>query len=367
MRLILVCMSATKSISVQPADWKELETDWRRLERLCSVATPFQTWAWIHGFWSVGMLEGEPMLLAVARGSKVVGIAPFVRLAAHRGLRRLRLMGGDYADILIEPGSEAEVCEALAEYLARVQKGVWDIIDLRGLVEGAAALHLAGVEALQGSVVEHQKYPVACLPNSWDEYKTGLSKGLRDQLRYYPNRISRHFPGSRIDESSAETLDRDLSLFFQLHQSRWKEKGMHGLLSTEQTQEFHREVAHEFFASDMLRLYTYWFGDTAAASLCCFQKGNRVCYYLGGFDPAFASYSASKMLIGHAVRRAIEEGAQYFDFLKGEEPYKLEWGAEPTATYRVLLTAGGLKPRLAVAGLRMQPKVKALKNKFKRG
>jgi CelD/BcsL family acetyltransferase involved in cellulose biosynthesis len=33
------------------------------------------------------------------------------------------------------------------------------------------------------------------------------------------------------------------------------------------------------------------------------------------------------------LRRAIEEGHQRFDFLRGDEPYKAHWRAEPRTTY----------------------------------
>jgi CelD/BcsL family acetyltransferase involved in cellulose biosynthesis len=33
------------------------------------------------------------------------------------------------------------------------------------------------------------------------------------------------------------------------------------------------------------------------------------------------------------LRRAIEEGHSRFDFLRGDEPYKAHWRAEPKATF----------------------------------
>jgi CelD/BcsL family acetyltransferase involved in cellulose biosynthesis len=34
------------------------------------------------------------------------------------------------------------------------------------------------------------------------------------------------------------------------------------------------------------------------------------------------------ILIGHAIEEAAREGARDFDFLRGQEAYKYEWGAQ---------------------------------------
>ena len=61
-------------------------------------------------------------------------------------------------------------------------------------------------------------------------------------------------------------------------------------------------------------------------------------YYLGGFDPAAKHLSPGTLLIGHAVERAVEAGAEAFDFCKGREPYKYLWGATDTPTFTRRLT-----------------------------
>jgi GNAT acetyltransferase-like protein len=65
-------------------------------------------------------------------------------------------------------------------------------------------------------------------------------------------------------------------------------------------------------------------------------------YYLGGFDPAFAQLSVGMLMIDHAVRDAIRDGAVKFDFLRGREAYKYRWGRRT-----VPLTGGGSGIHLA--------------------
>jgi CelD/BcsL family acetyltransferase involved in cellulose biosynthesis len=44
--------------------------------------------------------------------------------------------------------------------------------------------------------------------------------------------------------------------------------------------------------------------------------------------------------MAHAISSAIAEGATGFDFLRGDEPYKTQWGAELRHDRRILLPAG---------------------------
>ena len=65
--------------------------------------------------------------------------------------------------------------------------------------------------------------------------------------------------------------------------------------------------------------------DSAAAVVCFDYKGIRFLYN-SGYDPEFSHLSVSLMLKSWCVRNAIEEGIEYFDFLRGSERYKYDLG-----------------------------------------
>ena len=52
-------------------------------------------------------------------------------------------------------------------------------------------------------------------------------------------------------------------------------------------------------------------------------------YYLynSAFDPAHGDASPGVVLVSMLIERAIEEGLAVFDFLKGDEHYKIRLGA----------------------------------------
>jgi CelD/BcsL family acetyltransferase involved in cellulose biosynthesis len=89
----------------------------------------------------------------------------------------------------------------------------------------------------------------------------------------------------------------------------------------------HREAAPALLARGLLRLHVLWVGERAAGALLGFADRAWAAAYLSGFDPAFRLGSPGAVLFLRAIEEAIAGGARTFDFLRGREPYKYDWGA----------------------------------------
>ena len=61
--------------------------------------------------------------------------------------------------------------------------------------------------------------------------------------------------------------------------------------------------------------------------------------YNSGFQPQRAGLSPGVVLLAHVVRDAIERGRRRFDFLRGEERYKFEFGPTSEAVHAVTIGA----------------------------
>jgi len=68
--------------------------------------------------------------------------------------------------------------------------------------------------------------------------------------------------------------------------------------------------------------------------------------YQGGLDPAKLKQSPGHASVSALIRDAIESGCQYFDFMRGDEPYKAVWGAQPLHTERIRVAPDRLGPQL---------------------
>jgi CelD/BcsL family acetyltransferase involved in cellulose biosynthesis len=78
------------------------------------------------------------------------------------------------------------------------------------------------------------------------------------------------------------------------------------------------------------------FLDTPAGPIASFvtlEWDDTVGLYNSGFRPDSASLSPGLVLLAGVMRDAIERGRRCFDFLRGEERYKYEFGPVPQAVY----------------------------------
>ena len=85
----------------------------------------------------------------------------------------------------------------------------------------------------------------------------------------------------------------------------------------------------------MLRL---WFLEAEAGPIASFitlEWDGTVGLYNSGFEPSRAALSPGLILSTHVIRDAIARGKTRFDFLRGEERYKYEFGPIPEDVYQV--------------------------------
>jgi CelD/BcsL family acetyltransferase involved in cellulose biosynthesis len=68
-----------------------------------------------------------------------------------------------------------------------------------------------------------------------------------------------------------------------------------------------------------------------------FETPDAVLYYNAGVDPDARDLSPGVVMVERYVRRALAQGAVRLDFLRGDEPYKYEWGAVDEPIQRLLV------------------------------
>ena len=68
-----------------------------------------------------------------------------------------------------------------------------------------------------------------------------------------------------------------------------------------------------------------------------FDDGQRILYYNAGVDPDARDLSPGVVMVARYIEQAIETGRRELDFLRGDEPYKYEWGAVDQPLQRILV------------------------------
>ena len=136
----------------------------------------------------------------------------------------------------------------------------------------------------------------------------------------------------------------DLEAFIDLHQRKWGELGLFPPTpGGEASRTFVRRMFEEFGTDGPLRLAFLTVGDRRVAAGLMFRTADRYLYYNAGVDPDARDLSPGVLLVAEYVRRALDEGVRRFDFLRGDESYKYEWGAVDEPIQRILVRRDATK------------------------
>lgn len=321
---------------MHPVDLAEVESsdellrlypEWRELWARVPSATPFQSPDWLLPWWRhLGC--GNLFVLTLRRGGRLVGIAPFCIRNDCEGRRRLLAVGNgvsDYFDALLEPTIQNPGAALLLAHLVR-RADLWDTCDLRELPPEAALLTAPSPHGLADECSELEPCPVLTLPATDGALRDRVPAITLRNLRQATRRAAA-LGRVGIERAEPDTLPVLLEALFSLHASRWRERGQAGVLATAAVRAFHRDVAAAFLSNGVLRLYALRVGETIAAVYYGFLSHGRAYAYLSGFNPRPPRQSYGTLVIGHAIKEAILEGAREFDFLRGREAYKYAWGA----------------------------------------
>lgn len=344
------------------AELASLRSRWNEL----AGSMPTRSWEWMERWWRVygnasraaksgnlgsgeSIKENELYLLAVFESpDRLIAIAPwYIEHSINYG-RTLRFLGSgeictDYSTILCEPGRERAVTEALArslcdplhvaDWLTQNSVRHWDRIEFNAIARQDRILQQLFSEMERHNNLVHRRASANSwrieLPRSWDAYLALLSKSHRKQLRRCQRQ---YFDSGRASIHWVENepqLDIAWDLLVRLHQDRQQSRGNSGCFASAHYATFHRGMASELLRAGQLWLGWLEIDGRPLAVEYQFVDGKTVFAYQGGIDHSVLELSPGQMILSASIQRAISEGYSTFDFLRGDEPYKPHWRAEP--------------------------------------
>ena len=307
--------------------WREILPDWNHLSERCHAITPFQLPEWLLTWWS-HLGSGELQVLAYWEQAALIGLVPTF-LHSWQNHRQITLIGSgisDYLEPMILPEHRSRVVEAVGSHLE--ERSDWDVCNWQDLNCNSP------LEALGEA---HPETPSSAITfeGTFDEYWAARGPNLRRNVKRYGKRAESAGPLEFAVSNSADPALLDALI--QLHGARWAANGQPGMVTANGSDAFLRQIARLFAERGMLRIFTLRFREAIAAIIMAFELRGRVYGYLTGFDPGQEEFGFGKLLLFHSVRDCFEQGCTAWDFLRGEEPYKAEWGAELIPKSRVVV------------------------------
>jgi CelD/BcsL family acetyltransferase involved in cellulose biosynthesis len=277
---------------------------------------------------------------------RLIGVAPWYLDRTIVKGNVLRWLGSgevctDHLSLICRPENREHVAAQVADALTN-QCDDWDRLDLNSVdADDYATLALAGHLEDRECLVSRQSAEscwIVDLPSTWEQYLAGLSKSHRKQLRQAERRV---IDSGRVEwrpVAAAAEFETAWKILVDLHQRRRKSLGERGCFSSRAFCDFHYETARRMLERGQLRMSWLALDGTPAAAEYHFADARTTYAYQGGVDPERLADEPGRLSAILFLRRAIEEGHQQFDFLRGDEPYKAHWRAErrPTYDYRVV-------------------------------
>ncbi|HJP89235.1 MAG TPA: GNAT family N-acetyltransferase [Candidatus Limnocylindrales bacterium] len=361
---------------------------WDRLAALNPQASPFSSWAFHRAWWDAYGANAHDQTVVVVDPAapdptQPVAIVPLMHrhvveasdAATHTMIRHAdgpaltplaptacvvyfgASYHADYATILAAPADLQAVADAVVDAFATDAIGPehddpWSAIDLRRLraADPATEAFAAAFGAREMSngwtlnVEREDVCPVITLPKGadLDGFLSTLGKKERHEIRRKVRRAEAAGDVLLID--SADRL-ADLDAFIDLHQARW---GADGLFPPtpggDQSRHFFRRLFE--LADESLHLAFLTVNGERIAAAVFFETQDSILYYNAGVSPEARELSPGVVLLERLVRRAIDDGRCRVDLMRGDEPYKYEWGGVDEPVQRILVrrtaaTAGG--------------------------
>lgn len=313
----------------------KLRAEWNELVEASASPCLFLTWEWLFTWWKHLGEDRRLHLVTVRADRELIAIAPlalrpprFTRLVPFQALEFLGsgIIGSDYLDFIIRQGKEEEACHALTDYLARGKL----MLDLTQLQRGSSfAARVATQLQRQDWRLSEGRTNVCPFINlashSWESYLATLGSKHRynfsRSLKVLTKQFNMRFEQARSEEQRREAL----RLLIALHNMRWQDRGCSEAFYTPALLSFHEEFSRLALERGWLRLFVLWFDSKAAASLYGFCHRRTFYFFQHGFDPSYSKQSVGAVAIGLTIKSAIEEGAEEYDLLHGDEPYKFRW------------------------------------------
>jgi len=313
-----------------------LEENWNDLLAHSINDNPFQSHQWLLTWWKV---YGNGTLNIITCQDEVsgelLGTLPLYRskIGGILGVTKFHYLGSgqgsaDFLGCIARKGNENRIYKACLDTLL-LDCGRWDIIDLQDMDADSPFCCLLRETCNVGMVEVRnpaKRCPYLSLPESWNMLVNSLSKKVRQRIGYYRRTLDKKGTVVLEEVNDLAKLPGALTDMIRLRQDRMQQKRITSATVTNSYRRFHGELMPRMLKCGKLRFYFLCVDGQRIAYLYLFTGGTGVYFYQTGFDRSWSSQSVGFVLLSMVIEKSISEGFKIFEFLRGEERYKYEWG-----------------------------------------
>lgn len=347
------------------AELRALEQEWTRLHEASSNHNPFLSFDWTLACWTSKDHPAELFVATVRDQSRILALAPLC-IETRAGVKILRFIAderSDYLGFLTAAGSP-EMEQWLLEQLTCVE-GEWDVVLLEKLTPSYSSL----LETVRAPRYEWHKTrwtsaPYCLWDGEWDSFHKEGPVWLKEARRRTRRFLSE---GYRVESFSGAEAAKRVPLVSAIEVRSWKGRKGSTRLQPGPGADLLRRAFETLGSRDQMELWLAFAGDRAIAFHIYFVLQDRLWDYHTAYDEEFGYTRAGSVAAYLAIESAWKRGIREFDYLCGDEPYKLERSNAARAIYHLaghpMTPKGWLAYHLLIAPrwhLRNVPLLKAM-------
>ncbi len=330
-RRLPVTTPLTLEVVRELAHAEEIAGEWTRFVSSVPAATPFQLPEWQLTWWR-HFGEGRLHIMLFRTLDTLVGVVPCF-LTEVEGQRTLKLLGTGLASSLEPPIAAAQrvdVATLLKSHL--LANSSWEICDWRDVAANSALAGLQMGERFELRTAPDGEWSQVPIQGTFQQYWEGRPFSLRRNFLKYLDTASMTADRPRFElvrQADPEFVNAIIRL--QGDQSSAFARAKEGAAA------FFTDLARACEDADLLRLFGLRHNRKLVAVVLAFSHRKTLYAFAGGHDPEFESLGFGRLLLFESLRHAFQEGYKGWNFLRGNEAYKLLWGAQMTPTARVYI------------------------------
>jgi CelD/BcsL family acetyltransferase involved in cellulose biosynthesis len=281
---------------------------------------PFLRPEWIDAWWrafGAGRLE----LLTARRAGRLVGIAPLYR--RHGVIRSLSNWHTPAFGFLSEDAETESVLVKTSVARTR-RRTTLSFLEREGSTFSSCLAHgeSARFRVLTRTLL---RSPYLELEGDWASYERSLKTTFRRDLARRLRRLHEQGRVSFEIFDGRDRLDELLTEGFGVEASSWKGRDGTAVVTHSRTRQFYWAIARWAASQGWLRLAFLRLDGYPLAFHCGLEEGGVYYPLKGGYDPRFSKFSPGSLMVQFTLEHAFATGLRRYEFLGGDEPYKLVW------------------------------------------
>ncbi len=337
-------------------EWPRLlscRQDWEAVYRRDPEAQVFLSWTWMSTW--LRQLDGRWLVLAAKKDVDSGVYQGFFPLRLKTGqvrdggfqddLMMAGNRGADYTGFIIDPAVETQVIPAFA---GTIKSRRWSRLNLEFVRMSPARLELLlsqfpadrfrirPVSQLnEVDNVDNCICPCVSLPDDWDAYLGTLGSNTRQKIRRYLRKVDQD-PTLELTVADRHTIERDLNILLQLWERKWAHRKGETIKAVLNVQ---RRLLLDMHRQDALFMPVLWHRGvpTGALAILLDIEKRSMRFLMGARDESAHNPPPGVVLHAYSIRAAIELGWRTYDFLRGNEPYKYDFGARDQKIHHFLV------------------------------